>query len=79
MGFAEGTHGISQVVNNAHDAARLVNGDKTSLSEWREGSAAGGSGARHDCGFPAITEAECVDGRGYLWDATNLNAPYRVV
>ena len=48
------------------------------------GPAAGGAAAadavppaaRRDCGFPGITEAECVKRPGCLWDETVVNVPW---
>ena len=70
----------------AHDAARRAPayGERRSADDAGDerpgdGSAGrlrGGAAERTDCGFPGITEAQCVQERGCRWDDSRVGVPW---
>ena len=55
--------------------------DATWRTQWgdellAEAGAGAGAGARRDCGYPGITEAECVARGGCRWDESQLHVPW---
>eukprot|EP00900_Chrysochromulina_parva_P012192 jgi/Chrpa1/20974/Chrysochromulina_OHIO_Genome00008882-RA len=70
----------------AHDAARRAPayGERRSVNDAGEerlgggsaGRRSGGAAERTDCGFPGITEAQCVQERGCRWDDSRVGVPW---
>jgi hypothetical protein len=70
----------------AHDAARRAPayGERRSVNDTGEerlgggsaGRRSGGAAERTDCGFPGITEAQCVQERGCRWDDSRVGVPW---